>query len=128
MPLLTIAEAARRAGVDPSTIHRQIKKGVLSASRGPDGRRGIDPAELARVYPESARAMAEAMADSGKLQDPARVENLQTMVEQLQARVSELERDKRWLQGQMERLLPPPKKGLIERIGEAWSRFRKGGG
>lgn len=126
MPLLTIAEAARRANVDASTIHRQIKKGVLSAARRPDGRRGIDPAELARVYPESARAMAAQEAEPLHAQDPARVENLQAMVEQLQARVSELERDKRWLQGQMERLLPPPKRSWVDKLGDLVARIRKG--
>jgi hypothetical protein len=124
MPLLTIAEAARRAKVDASTIHRQIKKGVLSAARAPDGRRGIDPAELARVYPESARTMAEATADSGQAHESARVEQLQTTVSQLQARVDELERDKRWLQGQMERLLPPPKRSWVDRLGDLVQRLR----
>lgn len=133
MPLLTIAEAARRAGVDVSTLHRQIKKGVLSASKGPDGKRGIDTSELARVYPDTARAMAQTMADSDQSQEPARVENWQARVEELQARVEELERDKRWLQGQtgwlqgqMERLLPAPKRSFADKVVELVSRLRKG--
>lgn len=127
MPLLTIAEAARRAGVDPSTIHRQIKKGFISASKGPDGKRGIDPAELARVYPESAQAIAGARADNGNMQESATVTELQARVEQLQAMVSELERDKRWLQGQVERLLPPPRQSWLDRLADAIARARRRG-
>lgn len=52
MPLLSISEAARLTGADRKTIRRQIERGILSATRGPDGRRGVDPAELARVYPD----------------------------------------------------------------------------
>jgi hypothetical protein len=126
MPLLTIAEAARRAGVDVSTLHRQIKKGVLSASKGPDGKRGIDPSELVRVYPDTAHAMAQTMAEGGQSQEPARVENWQAMAEHWQARVEELERDKRWLQGQMERLLPPPKRSFVDKVVELVSRLRRG--
>lgn len=133
MPLLTIAEAARRAGVDVSTIHRQIKKGVLSASKGPDGKRGIDTSELARVYPDTAHAMAQTMAEGGNTQEPARVEpgqaraeHWQAMAEHWQARAEELERDKRWLQGQMERLLPAPKRSFVDKVVELVSRLRRG--
>lgn len=125
MPLLTIAEAARRAGADVSTLHRQIKKGVLSASKGPDGKRGIEPSELVRVYPETARAMAETMAKSGNSQESAMAEHWQAMAEHWQARAAELERDKRWLQGQMERLLPPPKRSWLDKLAEAINKVRR---
>jgi hypothetical protein len=50
MALLSLREAAERAGSSKSTIFRYIKSGRLSASRGDDGAFQIDPAELARVF------------------------------------------------------------------------------
>jgi hypothetical protein len=47
----TLHEAAERAGKSKSTLHRALKSGKLSGSRGDDGTWSIDPAELARVFP-----------------------------------------------------------------------------
>lgn len=47
---LTIREAAQSVGVGKSTIHRMVKDGRLSASKGEDGVFKIDPAELGRVF------------------------------------------------------------------------------
>ena len=48
----TLGTAARATGMAKSTIHRAIKKGVISARPTMDGRGyEIDPAELHRVYP-----------------------------------------------------------------------------
>lgn len=47
---LTIREAAQAVGVGKSTIHRMVKDGRLSASKGEDGVFKIDPAELGRVF------------------------------------------------------------------------------
>lgn len=48
---LSISEAARRAGVNRTTLHRQIEKGRISKETGDDGKPVIDLSELARVYP-----------------------------------------------------------------------------
>ena len=50
MALLTIAQAARTAGVARSTIYDHLRAGKLSATRTPTGERRIDTSELARVY------------------------------------------------------------------------------
>ena len=50
MPLLTIAQAARTAGVARSTIYSHLRSGKLSATRTPTGERRIDTSELTRVY------------------------------------------------------------------------------
>ena len=50
MPLLTIAQAARTAGVARSTIYAHLRSGKLSATRTPTGERRIDTSELTRVY------------------------------------------------------------------------------
>jgi hypothetical protein len=50
MPMLTLGQAARLAGVGKTTLTRAIKAGRLSATRREDGGYSIDPSELARVY------------------------------------------------------------------------------
>ena len=50
MALLTIAQAARTAGVARSTIYAHLRAGKLSATRTPTGERRIDTSELTRVY------------------------------------------------------------------------------
>lgn len=49
--ILTLRQAAELTGKSKSTLTRAIKSGRLSASRDGEGMYGIDPAELARVYP-----------------------------------------------------------------------------
>ncbi len=49
----TMAGAAQAVGTSKSAIHRAIKAGRLSATKGDDGTYRIDGAELARVYPPS---------------------------------------------------------------------------
>ena len=50
MALLTIAQAARTAGVARSTIYDHLRAGKLSATRTSTGERRIDTSELACVY------------------------------------------------------------------------------
>lgn len=53
---LSISEAARRAGVNRTTLHRRIEKGELSKEIGDDGKPVIDLSELARLYPAVVKA------------------------------------------------------------------------
>ena len=50
MPILTFSQAIRASAASRSTVYRYVKEGKLSATRFPDGRRGIDTAELERVF------------------------------------------------------------------------------
>lgn len=50
MTMLNISAAARAAGVDRTTIQRAIKNGRLSLTRDTTGKRGVDVAELERVF------------------------------------------------------------------------------
>lgn len=50
MPILTITEAAKAAGISRPTLYRRIKSGDLSTTRQADGTKGIDSAELMRVF------------------------------------------------------------------------------
>jgi len=58
MTLLSLREAAQQARTSKSTILRAIQKGRLSATRTDDGGYAIQPAELFRVYPPKAKAVA----------------------------------------------------------------------
>jgi len=48
--MYTPKQAARKVGKSKATIHRDITKGKLSASRDEQGNWHIDPSELFRVY------------------------------------------------------------------------------
>jgi hypothetical protein len=48
---ITLLEAARRTGLDKSTLRRQVKAGKLSASRGPNGVWLIEPVRARAVAP-----------------------------------------------------------------------------
>lgn len=50
MTVFSISAAARATGVDRTTIYRAIKSGRLSATTTATGERGIDLAELLRVF------------------------------------------------------------------------------
>ena len=50
MALVSISEASRLAGRARTTVQRDVRKGRLSRTTGPDGRPAIDTAELMRVY------------------------------------------------------------------------------
>lgn len=61
--LVSISEAARRAGVSRITMHRAISKGAISKEIGNDGKPAIRLSELARAYPN-----ADVAPDGGKIQ------------------------------------------------------------
>ena len=50
MSILTFSQAARVAQASRSTIYRYAQEGRISVVRLPNGRRGIDAAELERVF------------------------------------------------------------------------------
>ena len=50
MAILTPTQAAKAAGIGRSTLYRYLSKGKLSATQTPKGSRGIDTAELERVF------------------------------------------------------------------------------
>lgn len=144
MPVLSIAEAARRAGVDPGTIRRRIERGKLSATTRPDGTKGVELSELARLYPQAtatasssgmqqhpaAAPQPHAGADLGAIQRDVELLHLRQQIEMLQQRLDETRADRDWLRGQVEhlqqRLLPAPKRGLVERLADALAKLRRG--
>ena len=63
MPTVGIAEAARLAGVNQSTVHRAMRAGKLSYTTDVAGKRRIDVAELGRAF--AIRLPAEATSRGG---------------------------------------------------------------
>ena len=52
MAILSVIEAAEAVGVGKATIYRRLKEGTLAVSKLPDGSKGVDTAELIRVFGE----------------------------------------------------------------------------
>jgi hypothetical protein len=52
-----LSEAARLAGVSPSSLHRALKNGRLSCDTDEKGQRWIDASEIARAYPDTFRSV-----------------------------------------------------------------------
>ena len=50
MAILTPTQAAKAAGIGRSTLYRYLHRDKLSATQNPKGGRGIDTAELERVF------------------------------------------------------------------------------
>lgn len=92
---LSMTKAASFAGVNRSTIQRQIKAGKLSAQRDDNNQWRIDPAELSRVYPDAGKKEPVANDDATQRQTDASqhsatpeskeiIATLRTMVETLE--------------------------------------------
>jgi hypothetical protein len=93
MSKFSLRQAATASGVSKSTILRAIQSGRMSASRTDTGGYEIDPAELFRVYPATAR---DALRDTpaGHNAPPSSADGTavaQQPVHTLQTRVAVLE-------------------------------------
>lgn len=118
MPAMSFSEAAKAANVNPSTIHRAVKKGKLSAKILHNGNRVIDPAELSRVYPSERprNGVQQSMPDNAMMQDlldarqlhatalQRQIDLLQSEVVDLRRRLDDSEQERRLTT----RLLSPP--------------------
>jgi hypothetical protein len=51
MASLSLREAARRAGISRSTLHRAVQAGTISVTRTESKAILVDPSELARAFP-----------------------------------------------------------------------------
>jgi hypothetical protein len=142
MSQLTIAAAARAAGVDRTTLYRHVKAGKLSLTRDENGRRVVDASELHRVFPQAGEssppvtpateiAAASTVAVLQQKLEAAQRESelLQHQNTLLQQQVSAATDREQWLRQRLEsleqRLLPPPKKPFLDRLAEAWGRVRR---
>ena len=100
MTILSISAAAQTAGIDRRTLQRAIKAGRISATVDATSRRGVDVAELLRVYgplpgtPQASTqgqrvAMPQVTAAAGAAD--ALVDVLREQVRQLESQLSKAE-------------------------------------
>ena len=130
----TLGEAAKATGKSKPTIHEQIKKGRISASKDDLGRYKIDPAELHRIYPpissekpETERSLTSLMkekeAEIRGLQD--RLKAVSELKERIERECEDLREDRNHWRLQARALPAPealaqetsaPKRGFFQRL------------
>ena len=109
-----MTQAAQRAGISRSTLYRAIRAGRISVVSLPTGKRGIDTAELIRVFgPLQPNTVQK--EQSGTPSDIAvlreRCAALQREVEWLRADLADAKNERNRLLGLLEtRLLQPSQK------------------
>ena len=111
MALLTIAQAARTAGVARSTIYSHLRLGKLSATRTPTGERRIDTSELTRVYSPVGHAAQHDVV----IPTPLDVALLQARIEALEAQNRLLRDEVQTSREEKAKLLDVISRGLLER-------------
>ena len=110
MPLLTIAQAARTAGVARSTIYSHLRSGKLSATRTPTGERRIDTRELSRVY----GAVGHTTQSDVVSPTPQDIALLQAKIESLEAQNRLLRDELQASREEKAKLLDVISQGLLE--------------
>ena len=114
MTMLTMTQAAQKAGISRSTLYRAIHAGRISVVSLPTGRRGVDAAELIRAFgplqPDTVqREQIGTPSDIAVMRE--RCAALQREVEWLRADLADAKNERNRLLGLLEmRLLQPPKK------------------
>ena len=109
MTILNVIEAAKAVGVGKATIYRRLKDGILTASNRPDGSKGVDTAELIRVFGE-----LKPQSDENLMESPLRqseiTELLQRQIDSLENQLqASLEREAKLLNLLEQRLLEAPR-------------------
>ena len=126
---VSISEAARLTDKTRATLYRHIKSGKLSATKKGDGSNAVSVTELERVYGFSVSNDTGEQVSTvtpSRIIDTTHYDNeiaqLKADNERLASQVSDLRRDKEWLQKLIDDLtikrLPSP-------IQTAWSKFFK---
>src|SRR5512135_1693708 len=100
-------------------------EGRLSAAVRADSSRGIDTAELLRVFGEAPGALqargSSEVERAAPIAADLTITTLQAQVKLLKEQLQEARQREAWLQSIIEQRLlpPPPRQGIIERIAEA---------
>ena len=121
--MITITEASDATRVSKSTILRSIKSGRISASRNDAGAFMIDPAELARVFPDASRRDSPANQDAAPEATDVAVARLTAELEGERRLAAELREDRDQWRDQARRLAiagpqaaPAQRQGLLARL------------
>ena len=109
MTILSVAEAAKAVGAGKATVYRRLKDGTLTVSKRPDGSKGVDTAELIRVFGE-----LKPQPDENTMESPLRrgeiTELLQRQIDSLENQLqASLERETKLLNLLEQRLLEAPR-------------------
>ena len=112
----TLGTAAKATGKSKTTIQRSIAKGLISASKGKNGRYSIDPSELHRVFSmvnvdtvaRPSQVDASRPPDETPLQ--VKVEALEAMLEREREALTEMRSDRDAWKQQATALLSVPEK------------------
>ena len=121
MSILTFSQAAQAVHASRSTIYRYAKEGRISVVRIPNGKRGIDTAELERVFgplklldtsqdvPIKQNRISKIQTDISQERDEV-IELLHQQVELLERELTTAKEEKARLLGLLEqRLLESPR-------------------
>lgn len=109
MSILNVVEAAKAVGVGKATIYRRFKDGTLTASKQPDGSKGVDTAELIRVFGELKLQSDENLTESSLRQSEI-TELLQRQIVSLENQLqASLDRETKLLNLLEQRLLEAPR-------------------
>lgn len=98
--MISLMEAARLAGVSKSTMFRAVRNGKVSATRTEHGNFEIDPAEVARVFPDTRRPIHAERDGTGE----TRMAHLQELLAAAERRTAELIEDRDQWRAQAQRL------------------------
>ena len=109
MTILSVEAAAKAVGVGKATIYRRLKDGTLSTSRQPDGSKGVDSAELIRVFGEL-KPQSDENINETALRHHEIIELLQKQIDSLERQLqASLERESKLFNLLEQRLLEAPK-------------------
>ena len=109
MAILNVTEAAKAVGVGKATVYRRLKDGTLAVSKRPDGSKGVDTAELIRVFGELKPQSDENLMESSLRQSEI-TELLQRQIDSLENQLqASLEREAKLLNLLEQRLLEAPR-------------------
>ena len=133
MPLLSITEAARAAGVSRRTIQRSIQSGRLSAATTVTGERAIDTTELLRVFGPLRHAPSDTPASMSQpvATNDAPDDTMTMLVEVLRDQLQQAQQEKARLLAMLEaeqqarreletKLLPAPRPAQTGKV-RAWA-------
>lgn len=127
--MLTISAAAEAAGVNRRTLQRAIADGRLSVSRDVQGKRGVDPAELFRVFPAAAGAATDTATSAPAAHSTSAVKALSAQLAAAAEREvwlrSLLEEERAARRGLEQRLLPAPRRAFAERLADTIVALRR---
>ena len=113
MTILTMTQAAKQAGISRSTLYRTIRAGRMSVVSLPTGGRGVDTAELMRVFgplQSGTSQVTQIRTSSDIAVMRERCTMLEREIEWLRTELADAKNEKTQLLGMLEqRLLETPK-------------------